>query len=148
MADIREMIGFLLVQVAKEHRGRAEHSFTELGVRVGQDMVLLRLWEENGLSPTELANRLRVEPATVSKVLNRMEKAELVTRQRDPEDARSFKVYLTDRGRSLQEPVSSRWKQIEDQMLEGLTHDERIVLRRSLSKLLDNLSRASHSHPP
>jgi len=148
LVDIRETISFLLVQAAKEHRGCVEDSFSELGVRVGQDMVLLRLWGEDGLSPTELANRLRVEPATVSKVLNRMEKADLVTRQRDPEDARSFKVYLTDRGRALQEPVSSRWKQIEAQMLEGLTHDERVFLRRSLSKVRDNLSRGTHSHPP
>jgi DNA-binding MarR family transcriptional regulator len=146
--DIREMISFLLVQAAKEHRGCVEDSFSELGVRVGQDMVLLRLWGENGLSPTELANRLRVEPATVSKVLNRMEKAELVTRQRDPEDARSFKVYLTDRGKSLQEPLRNRWKQIEDQMLEGFTSEERTFLRRALSKSRDNLSRDTHSHPP
>lgn len=146
--DVRETISFLLVQAAKEHRGCMEDSFSELGVRVGQDMVLLRLWSEDGLSPTELANRLRVEPATVSRVLNRMEKAELVTRKRNPEDARSFKVYLTDRGRSLQEPVSSSWNQIEAQMLEGLTCDEKVSLRRSLSKARDNLSRSTHSHPP
>lgn len=146
--DVRETISFLLVQAAKEHRGCMEDSFSELGVRVGQDMVLLRLWSEDGLSPTELANRLKVEPATVSRVLNRMEKAELVTRKRNPEDARSFKVYLTNRGSSLQEPVSSRWKQIEAQMLEGLTHDEQVTLRRSLSKVRDNLSRSTHSQPP
>lgn len=146
--DIRGMISFLLVQAAKEHRGCMEYSFSELGVRVGQDMVLLRLWKEDGLSPTELANRLRVEPATVSRVLNRMEKSELVTRKRNPEDARSFKVYLTDRGRSLQEPVSSSWNQIEAQMLEGLTRDEQVSLRRSLARVRDNLSRATPSHPP
>ena len=95
MVSVRETIGYLLVQAAKEHRGRVSTAFSDLGIHVGQDMVLLQLWREDGVSPTELANRLRVEPGTVSKVLSRMEKVDLVTRRRDPRDARSFKVYLT-----------------------------------------------------
>ncbi len=115
--SIQESIGYLLVQAAKEHRGRVSSAFSDLGVRVGQDMVLLRLWQEDGLTPGELANRLKVEPGTVSKVLGRMEKAGLVTRRRDPEDARSFRVYLTERGKALREPVESRWHGVEDRML-------------------------------
>lgn len=138
----------MLAQAAKEHRGRVGESFSGLGIHIGQDMVLLQLWAEDGLSPTELANRLRVEPGTVSKVLNRMEKADLVTRRKDPRDARSFRVYLTESGKTLREPVNSRWEEVEGRMLEGLSPEERILLRRQLSQVRDNLSRSTDVRPP
>lgn len=148
MVSVRETIGYLLVQAAKEHRGRVSNAFSDLGIHVGQDMVLLQLWGEDGVSPTELANRLRVEPGTVSKVLSRMEKVDLVTRRRDPRDARSFKVYLTENGKDLREPVNSRWEGVEDRMLKGLSPEERALLRRLLSQVRDNLSRSTEARPP
>lgn len=148
MVSVRETIGYLLVQAAKEHRGRVSNAFSDLGIHVGQDMVLLQLWGEDGVSPTELANRLRVEPGTVSKVLSRMEKVDLVTRRRDPRDARSFKVYLTENGKALREPVNSRWEGVEDRMLKGLSPEERVLLRRLLSQVRDNLSRSTEARPP
>lgn len=148
LVSVRETIGYLLAQAAKEHRGRVGESYSELGIRIGQDMVLLQLWGEDGLSPTELANRLRVEPGTVSKVLSRMEKAALVIRRRDPRDARSFKVYLTESGKALREPVSSRWEGVEDRMLQSLSPEERALLRRLLSQVRDNLSRSIDARPP
>ncbi len=146
--DIQESIGYLLAQAAKEHRGRVSNAFSELGIHVGQDMVLLCLWKEDGLTPSELASRLKVEPGTVSKVLSRMEKADLVTRRSDPEDARSYKVYLTERGRALREPVESRWQEVEDRTVEELSPEERVVLHRLLSRVHDNLSTDTDARPP
>ena len=146
--NIQESIGFLLAQAAKEHRGRVSDAFSDLGIHVGQDMVLLRLWQEDGLTPSELASSLKVEPGTVSKVLSRMEKVDLVSRRSDLEDARSYKVHLTERGRALREPVESRWQEVEDRTVEDLSHEERVVLRRLLSRIRDNLSAGMDGRPP
>ncbi len=146
--NIQESIGYLLAQAAKEHRSRVSTAFSDLGIHVGQDMVLLCLWKEDGLTPSELASRLKVEPGTVSKVLSRMEKVDLVTRRSDPEDARSYKVYLTERGRALREPVESRWQEVEDRMVEELSPEEKVVLYRLLSRVRDNLSTSINVHPP
>ncbi len=146
--NIQESIGYLLAQAAKEHRSRVSTAFSDLGIHVGQDMVLLCLWKEDGLTPSELASRLKVEPGTVSKVLSRMEKVDLVTRRSDPEDARSYKVYLTERGRALREPVESRWQEVEDRMVEELSPEEKVVLYRLLSRVRNNLSTSVNVHPP
>ncbi|MEJ7819451.1 MAG: MarR family transcriptional regulator [Rubrobacteraceae bacterium] len=146
--NIQESIGYLLAQAAKEHRSRVSTAFSDLGIHVGQDMVLLCLWKEDGLTPSELASRLKVEPGTVSKVLSRMEKVDLVTRRSDPEDARSYKVYLTERGRALREPVESRWQEVEDRMVEELSPEEKVVLYRLLSRVRNNLSTSINVHPP
>ncbi len=146
--NIQESIGYLLAQAAKEHRGRVSDAFSDLGIHVGQDMVLLRLWQEDGLTPSELASSLKVEPGTVSKVLSRMEKVDLVSRRSDPEDARSYKVCLTERGRALREPVESRWQEVEDRTVEDLSHEERLLLHRLLSRIRDNLSAGMDARPP
>ncbi|MDP9455199.1 MAG: MarR family transcriptional regulator [Actinomycetota bacterium] len=115
-------------------------AFREVGLRVGQDMLLSRLWREDGLTQSELVERLGVEPATVSKVLSRMEGAGLVARRRDPRDARSSRVYLTERGRSLREPTSQAWEEAEERMLEGFAPEERVLLGRLLARVRENLS--------
>ena len=129
-----------MAQAAKNHRGFVGVAFREVGLRVGQDMLLSRLWREDGLNQSELVKSLGVEPATVSKVLSRMEGAGLVARRRDPEDARSSRVHLTERGRSLREPTLRAWEEAEDRMLEGFAPDERVLLRRLLSRVRENLS--------
>lgn len=129
-----------MVQAAKDHRGLMGIAFREVGLRVGQDMLLSRLWREDGLNQSELVKSLGVEPATVSKVLSRMEGADLVVRRRDSEDARSSRVHLTERGRSLREPTSRAWEEVEDRMLDGFDSEERVLLRRLLSRIRENLS--------
>lgn len=137
---IEENIGYLLVQAAKSHRSCVEIAFREVGLRVGQDMLLSQLWKQDGLTQSELVKRLGVEHATVSKVLTRMEGADLVVRRRDLQDARSVRVLLTERGRSLREPTSRAWEEVEDRLLEGFSREDSLLLRRLLVHTRENLS--------
>jgi len=59
-------------------------------------MVLLELWEEDGLRGGELAVRLGVESPTVTTMLRRLEGCGLVGGSQDPSDVRSFRVHLTE----------------------------------------------------
>ena len=72
----------------------------ELGLHGGQDMVLIELWQNDGLRGGDLASRLGVEPPTVTKMLRRLENLGLLERRPDPAAARSFQVYLTGKGRA------------------------------------------------
>jgi DNA-binding MarR family transcriptional regulator len=62
---------------------------------------MLALWEDEPLRVSELAERLSLEPATLSPLLKRLEVAGLVTRRRDPGDERAVAVTLTPAGRGL-----------------------------------------------
>src|SRR4051794_30363275 len=57
--------------------------------------VLRALWETDGLSQVELAAKLEVTPAAMVGLVNALESADLVTRQRSPTDGRAFRVFLT-----------------------------------------------------
>jgi DNA-binding MarR family transcriptional regulator len=104
-------------------------------------MVLSHLWGQDGLTPSELAERLGVEPPTITNMLSRMEKAGFLERCRDPRDARCTRVYLTGKGWEFREPVESRWEAAQKNAFAGITAEEEVLLRRLLGRIQENLSR-------
>jgi DNA-binding MarR family transcriptional regulator len=136
---IKEQTGFTLAKVCKAHRANVGALLAEHGLHAGQEMVLVELWEDDGLRGGELAARLGVEPPTVTKMLRRLEKCGLVGRSPDPSDARSFRVHLTDEGRALEGPVLRCWEQVEEMALAGLNKAERRSFRNMLIRVRSNL---------
>jgi len=72
-----------------------------MGLTHPQYLVMLALWEDEPLRVSELADRLSLEPATLSPLLKRLEAGGLVTRRRDPHDERAVAITLTPAGRRL-----------------------------------------------
>jgi DNA-binding MarR family transcriptional regulator len=138
---ITETISYLLAQVCKAHRGKGQELLSELDLHLGQEMLLIRLWPRDGLTQSELADDLCISPATITKTLDRMSKAGLVERRTDSEDRRVSRVYLTDQGQLLQEPVEGVWHELEAQCLSNLTLEEQVLLRRLLLQVYENLTR-------
>lgn len=137
--QIKEGAGFTLAKVCKAHRANVGGLLAEHGLHVGQEMVLMELWQEDGLRGGELALRLGVEPPTVTKMLRRLEACGLVERRADPTDARSFRVYLTGDGRGLEEPVLRCWERAEETALAGLSAGDRRIFRTLLIRVRSNL---------
>ncbi len=140
MRQIEEFLGYQIVQVCRAHRNQAATALGELGLHAGQEMILFMLWLEEGLSHSQFAEQMCVEPPTITKMLQRMETAGLVERRPDPDDARVSRVYLTEHGRSLERQVVDAWRQLEERTLKGLTQAEQVLLRRLLVQVHSNLS--------
>ena len=138
-----ESIGNLHAQTCRLNHARMHQLFEELGLYRGQYWVLRALWEQDGLTHTELSERARVRPATISKTMDRMEKAGFVVRKPDADDQRVSRVFLTVAGRALQEGVDLVWNQLEAETFAGFTTQEEILLRRFLQQMRDNLARVT-----
>ena len=78
-----------------------------LGVTYPQYLVMLVLWEQDGLSVSEIGHRLMLESSTLTPLLKRLETAGLVRRERDTVDERRVLVHLSARGRSLKTKAAS-----------------------------------------
>jgi DNA-binding MarR family transcriptional regulator len=72
-----------------------------MGLTHPQYLVMLALWEEAPLRVSQIAERLSLDPATLSPLLKRLQAAGLVIRERDPDDERAVAVSLTSAGRKL-----------------------------------------------
>lgn len=132
--------GYLLAQVCKAHHFGARRLLDEIGLYRGQQFVLCALWKEEGITHSELAERLQVHPATVTNAIKRMERAGFVERRPDPEDQRVSRVYLTEAGREIQDAVERTWGELEKRTLQGFSADERDMLRGFLQRLHENLT--------
>ena len=135
-----ESINFLLGLICRTQRGQMNDALTDIGLYAGQEMFLWQLWRQDGLTQSQMVERMCVQPPTVSKMLDRMEKAGLVTRQPDSEDSRISRVYLTEQGRKSERAVCDVWNTLERRLIENMTVEERILLRRLLLQVHENLT--------
>jgi DNA-binding MarR family transcriptional regulator len=139
-APLPETISYLLAQVCKLHRQRADDLLNEIGLHVGQEMVLCALWEKEGVTQTELGQHLAVQPATVTNALRRLERKGLVERIPDTDDQRVSRVFPTAEGRQRRVNVEEKWDQLERTSFAGFDGPERELLHGLLSRVHENLA--------
>lgn len=113
-----------------------------LGVTSAQWRVLLRLAREPGLKQVELADRLDVEPITACRIVDRLEEAGLVDRQRDPGDRRAWRLMLTEKAQPIIERLRLLAEEMAGDAFAGFNEDEIDVIRAKLSRVRDNVTRA------
>lgn len=140
-ASIDAHLDALIAQVCRRHHRRAHDLLESLGLYRGQPRLLHVLWDQEGCTHSELAERIHVRPSTITKMLSRMEEAGFVERRKDPEDHRVSRVYLTAAGRDIQERVHQVWQQLEREALDGFAADERATLHGFLTRIRDNFDR-------
>ncbi len=126
-------------QVIRLHYHRSHILLDKIGVYPGQPPMLFALNQKDGQSQTQLSEMLNIKPATITVMLNRMEKEKLVERRRDPGDQRISRVYLTEKGKKLFCEVKNVVNNIEEECFKELTENERILLKRLLMQVRDNL---------
>ena len=114
----------------------------ELGphrVTTGQWSALRVLWQEDGLSQVELAQRMMVEKASLTAVLKAMASEGLITRVRNTEDRRKVNIFLTASGRRLKSKILPLIGRINKRATRRLSSAEIQQLRRLLARVMINL---------
>lgn len=110
-----------------------------MGLTHPQYLVMLALWEQAPLRVSQIADRLSLEPATLSPLLKRLEVAGLVRRERDRSDERAVVVSLTAAGRTLRDEA----QRIPPAVIDRLGMDVRDLeeIRDRLTTLIESASR-------
>jgi DNA-binding MarR family transcriptional regulator len=115
-------------------------AFERHGVHEGQQYVLQCLWSEDGLTPGAVAKRLGLATPTVTRATTRMEAAGLLRRQPHERDRRLVRLFLTERGRTLEKAIGRERELLSERALASLDQSERAALVRSLNQVRRNLS--------
>ncbi|MEW9529885.1 MarR family winged helix-turn-helix transcriptional regulator [Microbispora sp. NPDC049125] len=118
----------------------AEVAYNRHGVRAGQQFILRCLWEEDGLTPGEIARRLELATPTVTRAATRMEAAGLLRREPHPTDARLVRLRLTERGRELESVIAGEVDRLNERALTTLDAADRERLVRFLREVRRNLA--------
>jgi DNA-binding MarR family transcriptional regulator len=126
----------------------SEAAFRRHGVRAGQQHILRVLWREDCLSPGEIARRLDLATATVSKMTSRMQATGLVERRPHPSDGRLVRVCLTERGTALEEVIGDELQRMTELALGTLGPRQRKQLVGYLGEIRRNLEAAAAAEHP
>jgi DNA-binding MarR family transcriptional regulator len=123
---------------SKSLRAATDTALRRHGLHLGQNLLLAVLWENDGQTPGTIAAAVNVVTPTIVKMANRMAAAGLLTRRRDGRDNRLVRLYLTEAGRDLREPVEKELHALELQLTAGLEPDEVATFIRLLHHVVDN----------
>jgi len=132
----------LLQQCHRAHRARLAALLAPHGLHAGQEALLLVVWAQPGLRQAALAERLGVEPPTVSRMLERLERAGLVQRKRDANDGRLWRIHPTPRSRLLEASVRRGTEELDQLVRAALGESGSDHLRRLLVAATEALSTA------
>jgi DNA-binding MarR family transcriptional regulator len=108
-----------------------------LGMNLKQVAMLAALRDQGELPQNTLCDMMRTTQNTVVTWLNELEDAKYVSRLRDPDDRRKHNVALTPEGTAALDRAETELRRLEDEMLAGLSSEDRTALRRLLAKALD-----------
>jgi DNA-binding MarR family transcriptional regulator len=105
-----------------------------------QYYVLRELWQEEGLTQREIANRVGVLEPTMVATLDALERLGLIERVRSTTDRRKTHVQLTPAGRKMRDTLHGYAADVLEAALTGISDDEIAVLRRTLQRIKGNLA--------
>lgn len=125
---------FALAATSRSVIGLYRPVLEPLGLTHPQYLVMLSLWERSPRRAKEIADELRLDPATLTPLLRRLEAIGYLERSRDRDDERALRVELTDRGRELRREAEA----VPGRIVERLGMDVRELeeLRDRLTALL------------
>lgn len=129
---LEETLTYALIMLMKTKRNQMAAALVPLGLHGGQELLLNQLWRQDGLTQSELIGRLGVEPPTVTKTVQRLERAGFLHRTPDPDRPRVSRVWLTDAGKAVREPVEQIWARMDEELLGTFDAEEREVFARLL----------------
>ena len=135
----RKRLFHLIGKVCGRNYRRMHDMLDALGLYHGQPPVLDALWQNDGITQSELACKLHRSPSTITKTIQRMEKAGFVERRSDPEDERVSRVYLTGAGHDIRSDVENVWHTVANMAFADFTDEELTQFHALLRRLYQNL---------
>ncbi|MEE7458283.1 MarR family transcriptional regulator [Methylorubrum populi] len=112
-----------------------------MGLTYPQYLVLLVLWETDGITVSEIGRRLRLDSGTLTPVLKRLESSGFLNRSRRQSDEREVEIALTEQGRALRDEAVAVRQSVMCQL--NMSEPEIQAMRADLNALIENLCAAS-----
>ena len=131
----------LIKKAARLLEKRANVLLKPHNIMHGYTYFLMALYDQDGLTQTELQNAIGIEQPTVVRTLDRMERDGLIARKQSPTDRRVFNIFLTEKGMACKEAVLSSAADLNESLLFSLNEKEQSAIQDYLQRLVANLER-------
>ncbi|MBC2722694.1 MarR family winged helix-turn-helix transcriptional regulator [Desulfosporosinus sp.] len=127
-------ICYKLSRVMRKVHRYYESNLSQYGITPSQFYVLSAVWERDGLKFKDLAKSLDMDGSTLTSILDRMERLDLVERRNDPEDRRSLLVFLTEKAKQKISEIAHLAEGLDKEIKERFSEEEFATFEKVLEK--------------
>ena len=133
--DIGKSLGFMLAKAYQRACVLFKEEFEGHDLTPQQFGLLGFLWQEDGITQTELSARSQIDRTTMGGLIDRLEKEGLVARRTHPEDRRAYRVCLTEKGKALEPELTPLAFRAQQNLTAKLDPQEIETLKSLLEKI-------------
>jgi DNA-binding MarR family transcriptional regulator len=140
--DPEQLLFFLIKRTTRAFIRRLSRDFAEAGhdVTIAQWMILNRLWYQDGRRQQDLADLVHRDKTSITRVIDSMEERDLVVRILDESDRRQKLIYLTNKGKKLQEELTQIAEKTSAEVQKEIEPEHLDILGKTLAEICNNLS--------
>ena len=141
MLEIFDSVCILLAKAEQKHFQFTKKMLDErrLGITPGQMIVLYTLYKKDGASITDLSKRCYLDNSTLTGLMDRLERLQLVSRVDVPGARRAFSIFLTPQALAMREQVFAVMDKVAEIMLEGCSEQEIAAFEKVLRNIFAKL---------
>lgn len=132
---LENQICFPLYVISKEITAMYRPFLEKLDITYSQYLVMMVLWENDGLTVNQIGEKLFLDSGTLTPLLKRLELKSYLRRQRKKEDERVVEVFLTEEGRVLQKMACSIPGKMAEKL--NLSEEDLLRLKETIDKILN-----------
>lgn len=125
--------------IAKEMTGLYRPFLDEIGITYSQYLVMMVLWEKDGLTVNQIGEKLYLDSGTITPLLKRLESKSFIIRKRKKEDERVVEVFLDDEGRNLQQKACQIPAKMQKKL--NLSTEDFMELKATVEKILNKIQK-------
>ncbi|MER5428399.1 MarR family winged helix-turn-helix transcriptional regulator [Streptomyces sp. NPDC002588] len=140
-------VSHAIFRVARLHRMIGGQLLRPLGLHLGQELVMMHLWERGPQRQTDLVRLLDSDAATMNRSIKRLENAGFVRRRPCPEDRRAVIIEPTPASQALRQKVEDFWAELEGATTSTLDPDQHAEALLCLQRIENSLARTAARHP-
>lgn len=141
MFDLDDCVAFITSKSAKIMMDAFNKRLVPLGVTRVQWIALYYLGMRDGMNQKELGEKIDIKEATVARLIDRMERDDLVMRQKDMKDRRITNIILTKNGKRLRQELLPEGVEMSQIFAEGLSDEEIRIFNKVMDKMVENAQR-------
>ncbi|GMA98109.1 MarR family transcriptional regulator [Pelosinus sp. IPA-1] len=134
-----DSLGFILNKTNTKLKNELFRRFKEYDITPEQWAVLNCLWEQEGVTPKELADSIVKDKPNTNRILEKLQMKELIVRKLHPVDKRAFQIFLTNRGWALREELIPKVMQLLEEATIGIEKHKVVEMKKLLNQIYDNL---------
>lgn len=134
----QKSIGRMISCIYRNFHIHMHNQLEKYNIGSGQFHYLMLLYHKDGINQETLSEILKIDKATSARAIRKLEETGYITRKRDQQDKRAYKIYLTKKAQNLRPTIKNILQEWTKQLLQGITKEEE-------QHLLDILERIAHN---